>query len=94
MEPTELISAVLERVNIVDLVSEHTSMLENKQKFVGNCPFHDDNNASFWADGEIGYFGCYQCFASGDVLAFVQKTNNCDFMTALEYLAEKYRIGK
>lgn len=51
------------------------------------CPFHNDKNlgSAFIKDG---YFHCFSCEASMDVIELVRKVNNCSFMEAIRVLSD------
>ncbi|MBF9030220.1 DNA primase [Rhodobacterales bacterium HKCCE3408] len=51
------------------------------------CPFHQEKTASFHVDDRKGFYYCFGCHAKGDLLAFVQETDNIGFMEAVEMLA-------
>jgi DNA primase len=43
----DTIDLVKQRVDIVDLISEHIVLRKQGKDFVGLCPFHDDKSPSF-----------------------------------------------
>jgi DNA primase len=51
------------------------------------CPFHQEKSASFHVDDRKGFYHCFGCHAGGDVVRFVQETENLGFMEAVEWLA-------
>ncbi len=51
------------------------------------CPFHQEKNASFHVDDRKGYYYCFGCHAKGDVVSFVQETENVSFIEAVEIIA-------
>jgi DNA primase len=53
------------------------------------CPFHHEKTASFHVDDRKGFYYCFGCQAKGDLLAFVQETENVGFMEAVEILARE-----
>ena len=53
------------------------------------CPFHQEKSASFHVDDRKGFYYCFGCHAKGDVLSFVQETENVGFMEAIEILARE-----
>jgi DNA primase len=53
------------------------------------CPFHQEKTASFHVDDRKGFFYCFGCHAKGDVVGFVQETENIGFMEAVEMLARE-----
>lgn len=53
------------------------------------CPFHHEKTASFHVDDQKGYYYCFGCQAKGDMVNFVQETENVSFMEAVKILAEE-----
>ena len=53
-----------------------------------SCPFHKERTASMKIYKDS--FHCFGCGASGDIFAFVQKHDNCDFKTAFYSLGGEY----
>ncbi len=51
------------------------------------CPFHHEKTPSFHVDDRKGFYYCFGCHEKGDLFAFVQKTENVDFMEAVRLLA-------
>jgi DNA primase len=52
------------------------------------CPFHQEKTASFHVDDRKGFYYCFGCQAKGDLVSFVQETENVGFMEAVELLAK------
>lgn len=57
--------------------------------FMCNCPFHADSSPSCSVVPDKGFFHCFGCGVSGDVIAFVRKYKNLGFMDAINYLAQR-----
>lgn len=57
-------------------------------KFKGLCPFHSEKTPSFVVDSRFQNFRCFGCGEHGDLLAFVEKTENLSFTDALIKLAD------
>lgn len=72
------------------LLIRSISTLQPSGNGTGCCPFHDDSTPSFWVNDEIGRFACFGCDASGDVIDFVMKWENCDFHDAIKMLDDGY----
>jgi len=53
------------------------------------CPFHQEKSASFHVDDRKGYYYCFGCHAKGDIVSFVQETENVSFIEAVEILARE-----
>lgn len=75
-----------------DLVSVASNYLQLEQKgksFWACCPFHSEKTPSFSINNEDGFYHCFGCNESGDVINFVQKMENVDFLDAVEILAQR-----
>lgn len=82
---------VLDRVDILDLVSEHVSLKRSGRRWLGLCPFHTEKTPSFTVSPEYGSFKCFGCGKSGDSFSFVQFRENLTFAEAMGLLAD--RVG-
>jgi len=83
---------ILERVNIVDLITEYTPLKRTGRNFKGLCPFHNEKTPSFSVSEEKQFYHCFGCGVGGDAIKFVQEIENFDFLDAIEYLADKFGI--
>jgi DNA primase len=87
--PEETIQDVRERINLVELISERTSLRQRGRNYVGLCPFHAENTPSFTVNEEKGFFHCFGCGASGNAFAWVMRTDNLTFPEAVRLLAAR-----
>ncbi len=55
----------------------------------GSCPFHSEKTPSFTVFPRTDSFYCFGCGAGGDVITFVMKAENVDYMSAVEILAKR-----
>ncbi|MBQ9407023.1 MAG: DNA primase [Desulfovibrio sp.] len=88
----DVIRAVKERLNIVDVVRRYVDLKHNGARWVAPCPFHQETKPSFSVNEEKGMFYCFGCHASGDVLDFYSRINGLDFKETLEQLATEAGI--
>ncbi|HTV12892.1 MAG TPA: DNA primase [Acidimicrobiales bacterium] len=79
-------------VNLVDLVSEKVALRRVGTRWVGLCPFHNENTASFSVNGELGRYYCFGCQTRGDAISWLRETEHLDFPTAVEALAARAGI--
>ncbi|MCA1783124.1 MAG: DNA primase [Dermatophilaceae bacterium] len=82
------IAAVKERASIEDVVREHVTLRPaGVGSSKGLCPFHDEKTPSFTIRPAMGYYHCFGCGESGDVISFIQKVEHLTFADAVERLA-------
>ena len=84
---------VVAAANIVDVVSLRTSLRKSSgTRFMGRCPFHDERSPSFSVNSDLNVYYCFGCGKGGDVVTFVRETEGLDFVGAIEWLAERFRV--
>lgn len=73
---------------ISELIGEYIALKNKGQdQYLGLCPFHAEKTPSFRVYDRRGSFKCYGCGEGGDVIAFIQKHDNTDFISALRHAA-------
>jgi DNA primase catalytic core len=88
----DLKDAILTRVDIVELIGNYVSLVQAGRESKGCCPFHEEKAASFHVNPEKGVFHCFGCKAGGNVIDFVMRVENLEFVDAMEWLANRYHI--
>ena len=88
-DPSAAKEVIRERVDLVELVSEHTALRRQGRNFVGLCPFHQEKTPSFSVNPEKQFFKCFGCSAGGDIFTFLQLRESIDFPEALRMLADR-----
>ena len=83
----QLIQAVRDSVDILDVVSSVTRLEKRGQKYLGLCPFHKEKTPSFNVDSTKGLFYCFGCGVGGDAIRFHMMSSGDDFPAAIEELA-------
>ena len=78
--------------DLVELISEKVALRRVGTRWVGLCPFHSENTASFSVNGELGRYYCFGCQARGDAISFLRETEHMDFPGAVEALAARTGI--
>ncbi len=85
--------AVVAAADMVDVVSARTALRRaSSARYTGRCPFHEERTPSFSVDPVGKLYYCFGCGKGGDVVRFVQETENLDFVGAIEWLAERFRV--
>ncbi len=80
---------ILDRVDLVSLVSEYVALRQRGQRWVGLCPFHAEKTPSFTVNPDMGIFKCFGCGKGGDIFTFVQEKERVNFVESLEILADR-----
>ena len=89
----EDIAEVREKARIDDVVSQYVTLRNaggGSQK--GLCPFHDEKSPSFHVTPARGFYHCFGCSESGDVISFLMKMDGLTFTETVERLADKYGV--
>ncbi len=59
------------------------------RNLVGLCPFHSEKTPSFTVYPDSQSFYCFGCGAGGDVITFIKKIENLEYVEALRFLAKR-----
>ncbi len=86
------VDEIKSRCNIVDVIGRVVTLKKAGSSYKGLCPFHNEKTPSFSVDEGRQSYKCFGCGEGGDVISFVQKYYNLDFMDAMEMLARDYGI--
>jgi len=83
---------VIEAADMVEVVSGKTQLRRVGSRWTGRCPFHEERTPSFSVNPVGKLYHCFGCGAGGDVITFVRETEGLDFVEAVEWLADRYRV--
>jgi len=75
--------------DIVEVISSYVPLQKKGGRYFGCCPFHNEKTASFCVNQNDGYYHCFGCGVSGDVIKFVQEIESVTFIDAVRILADK-----
>lgn len=85
-----VVKEIKERLDIVELISEHVQLERAGHNYKGLCPFHEERTPSFVVFPDTNTWHCFgACSEGGDIFTFVMKQEGWDFRTALEELARR-----
>ena len=87
MIPHEYVEEVVRRNDITDVVASYVQLRHRGRTHTGLCPFHSEKTPSFVVYPETQSFYCFGCGAGGDVITFIKKINNLDYVETVKYLA-------
>ena len=85
----EFLEELKYKCDIVEIVSQYVPLQKKGGRFFGCCPFHHEKTASFCVNQQEGFYHCFGCGASGDVIRFIQEIESISFFDAVKYLANK-----
>ena len=85
----DAVQEIKDRLDLVDLISEHLRLQKAGRDLKGLCPFHQEKTPSFYVSPEKQLWHCYGCQKGGDHFTFIQEIEHVDFLGARRILAEK-----
>jgi DNA primase len=85
--PPGFLDELRSRVSLADLVGKRVRLARKGREYGGLCPFHNEKTPSFYVVEDKGFFHCFGCGAHGDAIGFVMRSENLDFIEAIERLA-------
>jgi DNA primase len=74
------VEAVKAYPDIISVMQGYLSLKKRGRSYVGLCPFHSEKSPSFHVSVEKRLFHCFGCHESGDLIAFVMKMDNLNFV--------------
>ena len=93
MIPKEIIEEIRYRCDIEDVIGTYVTLKRAGSNRNGLCPFHSEKTPSFTVFPGTKSFYCFGCGVGGDVITFIQKMENLDYVAALELLAARAGIS-
>lgn len=84
-----LIAEIKARLRIEDVIARHVELRPAGARLVAPCPFHQETKPSFSVNPEGGFYYCFGCQASGDIIEFYRAINGLEFGEAVEALARE-----
>ena len=89
MVTPEFKADLLERVDIVSLISTHVELKPRGSNYVGLCPFHNEKTPSFSVNSSRQFYYCFGCGSKGDAIQFLMDYFSLSFVDALKELCQK-----
>jgi len=87
--PQEVIQDIRALNDIVEVIATYVQLRQQGSRHLGLCPFHSEKSASFSVSGDMQMFYCFGCHAGGNVIGFIMRVENMDFLDALKLLADR-----
>lgn len=85
----EFLNELRARNDIESVISPYVNLKRAGRNVKGLCPFHNEKTPSFTVYPDSQSFYCFGCGAGGDVITFVRRIENLDYIEAVKALAER-----
>ena len=87
--PEKILEDILDRIDLVELISGYLTLKKAGANFKANCPFHQEKSASFMVSPERQIYHCFGCGESGNAFKFLMRHERMEFPEAVQSLAKK-----
>lgn len=91
--PSEKLAEIIERADLVAVVSRSLPLKKRGRDYVACCPFHSEKTPSFHVTPGKNVFYCFGCHVGGDAIAFLRKLHGKSFVEAVEELAREVGVS-
>jgi DNA primase len=85
--PQDFINDLVDRSDIVEIVSSRIPLKKAGREYKACCPFHGEKTPSFTVSPEKGFYHCFGCGAHGTAIGFLMEHDQLEFVEAVEELA-------
>lgn len=90
--PNSVIEDIRYRCDIEDVIGSYITLKRAGTNLKGLCPFHSEKTPSFVVYKDTQSYYCFGCGAGGDVINFIMRQENMDYVSAVEFLAKRAGI--
>ena len=74
-------------ISIVDIALPYVEHVRKiGENYIGLCPFHKENNPSFYIYSASNHYYCYGCGAHGDLINLIMELRGFSFVEAVRFL--------
>lgn len=87
--PQRFLDELIDRSDIVDVVSSYVALSRKGSSYFGLCPFHNEKTGSFSVAPDKQIYYCFGCHHGGGVIHFIMEIENLDFPDAVRFLAKR-----
>ncbi len=85
--PENFIDELIDRLDIVDVVSARLPLQRAGHEYRACCPFHDEKTPSFTVSPQKQFYHCFGCGKHGSAIGFVMDFDGLEFIDAVTDLA-------
>lgn len=79
-------AALLDRVDIVQVIERYVPLKKSGAEYEACCPFHTEDTPSFKVSPAKQIYHCFGCGANGDAIGFLRAHQGMSFKDAVEAL--------
>ena len=87
--PQGILDEILNRVDIVEVISGFMPLKRAGRNFKAVCPFHHEKTASFMVNPAKQIYHCFGCGVGGNAFNFLMRYERIEFPEAAEQLAKR-----
>ena len=91
--PKETVDQIIHAADILEVVGDYVQLKRQGQNYWACCPFHNEKSPSFSVTPSKGFYKCFGCGKSGNVVGFVMDIEGSSYPEALRALAKKYGVA-
>ena len=88
MIPESFKQDLLNRVDIVEVVSRYVRLKKGGANFQGLCPFHNEKSPSFTVSPAKQFYHCFGCGAHGNAIGFLMSYGGLGYIDSVKDLAQ------
>ena len=77
------------RCDIEQIIGAYVPLRRRGRNLVGLCPFHNEKTPSFTVYPENQSYYCFGCGAGGEVINFIRRIENLDYVEAVRFLCDR-----
>jgi DNA primase len=88
MDIQDAIAHIKSELSIADYVGKTVELKRVGIHLKGLCPFHGEKTPSFIVYPDTNTYCCFGCQEKGDIISFVQKTENLTFVDTVKQLSQ------
>lgn len=93
MIPREIIDEIVFRSDIETVIGSYVTLKRAGSNYQAPCPFHSERTPSFTVFPATRSFYCFGCGAGGDVITFIMRSENLEYVDAVRLLADRAGIS-
>ena len=79
--------------SIEDVFASYVSLKHRGSSYICLCPFHSEKTPSCTVYTDTQSYYCFGCGAGGDVITFIKRIENLNYIEAVKFLAQRAGIN-